>query len=73
MSKVGDIVASIRAAAERRGLAEFSRQSGVPYTTLIDWQKRNWIPRSVEALERLAEAADLPETANDTSPSSEAA
>jgi hypothetical protein len=61
---VDSIIRSIEQAVEEQGLPELSKRSGVPYTTLRDWQKAGWRPRAVEVLEKLAAAS---EPANDVS------
>lgn len=72
MEDLDRILGVIAHAANSEGLPSLSRRSGVPYTTLIDWQKASWRPRAVATLERLAQAAaTLP--ANDDAPASEAA
>ncbi|EGF96763.1 hypothetical protein [Brevundimonas diminuta] len=72
MNHVTTALTEIERAAKAEGLAALSRRSGVPYTTLIDWQKAGWRPRAVATLERLAHAAAaIP--ANDDAPASEAA
>lgn len=72
MHDLDRIIQAIAVAADSAGLPELARRSGIPYTTLIDWQKAGWRPRSVVTLERLAEAATK-KPANDTLPQSEAA
>lgn len=57
MNSVTNALADIQRAAETEGLPALARRSGVPYTTLIDWQKAGWRPRAVATLERLAAAA----------------
>lgn len=57
MNSVTNALTDIQRAAETEGLPALARRSGVPYTTLIDWQKAGWRPRAVATLERLAEAA----------------
>lgn len=63
MSDVSDAINRIEATAERLGLAELSRQSGIPYTTLTDMRGKGWRPKSVRIFERLIEVANLPPTA----------
>lgn len=72
MNAVTDTLKAIETAAAVEGLPAFSRRAGVPYTTLIDWQRAGWRPRAVATLEKLADAAmSLP--ANDNTSKSEAA
>lgn len=72
MNAVTLALADIQRTADAEGLPALARRAGVPYTTLIDWQKAGWRPRAVATLERLAEAAATA-PANDTAPQSEAA
>lgn len=57
MTDVTLAIEQIRIAAKAHGLPELARVSGIPYTTLVDWDKADWRPRSVKTLERLATAA----------------
>ena len=67
MTSIADAINDVKRAAETEGLSSLSRRSGVPYTTLIDWQRAGWRPKAVTTLEKLAAVA------NDSSPHSEAA
>lgn len=67
---VDSIIRSIEQAAAEQGLPELSKRSGIPYTTLRDWQKVGWRPRAIEVLGKLAAAS---EPANDVTPDAEAA
>ena len=72
MTDLATIIQKIETAAEAEGLSSFAKRSGVPYTTLRDWQKDGWRPKAVQTFERLAQAAsEVP--ANDPLPQSEAA
>ena len=67
MTRIADAIDVVKRAAEAEGLPAFARRSGVPYTTLRDWQRAGWRPSAVATLEKLIDAA------NDTLPQSEAA
>lgn len=67
MTRIADAIDDVKRAAEAEGLSAFARRTGVPYTTLRDWQRAGWRPAAVTTLEKLVEAA------NDTLPESEAA
>jgi hypothetical protein len=72
MTDLASIIRAIETAAEAEGLPSLSKRSGVPYTTLRDWQKDGWRPKAVQTFERVARAAaSLP--ANDTAAQAEAA
>lgn len=72
MTDLASIIRSIETAAEVEGLPSLAKRSGVPYTTLRDWQKDGWRPKSLQTFERVAKAAStLP--ANDARPQAEAA
>lgn len=73
MNQIEAAVRSIKRAAETEGLPAFARRAGVPYTTLVDWQKAGWKPKAVTTLERLALAAAVGRAANDDTATSEAA
>jgi hypothetical protein len=44
--------------AQEIGLAELSRRSDVPVSTLHDWQKEDWRPRTIRALGKVSAAAE---------------
>lgn len=73
MNQIDAAVRSIKKAAEAEGLPAFAKRAGVPYTTLVDWQKAGWKPKAVATLERLTQAAAATEAANDDAATSEAA
>jgi hypothetical protein len=58
MSSIEHAVALIRRVHAEIGTAEFSRLSGVPYTTLKDCEARNFVGPSIETLQKLAGAAE---------------
>lgn len=68
MQDLDRIIQTIAVAADNDGLPALARRSGIPYTTLIDWQKAGWRPRAVVTLERLAEAAAATPANDDQSP-----
>ena len=70
MHDLDRLIDTINVAAETEGLPALARRSGVPYTTLIDWQRAGWKPKAVRTLERLAVAVSA---ANDDAATSEAA
>lgn len=72
MTDLARIIRTIEAAAEAEGLPSLSKRSGVPYTTLRDWQKDGWRPKALQTFERVAEAAAAV-PANDAAPQAEAA
>lgn len=59
MSQIARAIERIQAVGSAdRALPELAKQSGVPYTTLVDWRSKNWRPKAVVTLERIAQAAD---------------
>lgn len=58
-----DVERISKIAATRGGLTRLSERSGVPYTTLKDWERRGFRPPAVDAFERVAEAATAIEAA----------
>lgn len=70
MHDLDRLIDTINVAAATEGLPALARRSGVPYTTLIDWQRAGWKPKAVRTLERLAIAVSA---ANDDTAASEAA
>lgn len=73
MTHVDAAIRDIQAAAEKDGLPALSKRSGVPYTTLVDWQRAGWRPKAVATLEKLALAARASPANDDALPHSEAA
>lgn len=57
MSAVDEALAAIRRVSSRLNTAEFARLSGVPYTTLREWEARGFAGTTVETLQKLAAAA----------------
>lgn len=74
MEDLSPLIATIATAAKAEGLPSLSKRSGVPYTTLIDWERAGWRPKSIQTFEKIAKAAALV-AANDPDalPHSEAA
>lgn len=72
MDDLNRIIAVIETAAESEGLPALAKRSGVPYTTLIDWQRAGWRPQAIVKFEKVAQAAATV-AANDASPDAEAA
>lgn len=58
MSTVERTLRLIRQVHADLGTLEFSRLSGVPYTTLRDLQARNFTGPSIETFQKLADAAE---------------
>ena len=74
MDDLNRLIETIETAAKKEGLPTLSKRSGVPYTTLIDWQKTGWRPKAIVTLEKIAAAAArCPANDLDTLPQSEAA
>lgn len=73
MNQIDAAICSIKKAAEAEGLPAFAKRAGVPYTTLVDWQKAGWKPKAVTTLERLTQAAAVAEAANDDTATEKAA
>jgi len=60
MSQVARAIERIQKVGSADGaLPEFSRVSGVPYTTLIEWRAKDWRPKIVQTLERLEAGAEV--------------
>lgn len=73
MDDLNRIIAVIATAAENEGLPALAKRSGVPYTTLIDWQRAGWRPQAIVKFEKVARAAAAVAANDDASPASEAA
>lgn len=73
MSEIATILDRIQQAADGGGLPSLAQRSGVPYTTLLDWQRAGWRPKAVRTLEKIAAAIDDASPANDAQPQGEAA
>jgi hypothetical protein len=58
MSEIAAAIESIKTAAERVGLANLAREAGVPYTTVKSFADRGWSHKNLDAIEKLATAAD---------------
>lgn len=56
MTHISDLLIRCERYALEHGVAELSRVSGVPYTTLREMQERGWSSRSTEILEALEQA-----------------
>lgn len=54
-------IAIVRRVHSEIGTAELARISGVPYTTLRDWEARDFTSPAFETLTRLAAAAEAHE------------
>lgn len=66
MSEITSILTRIQQAADDSGLPSLAQRSGVPYTTLLDWQRAGWRPKAVRTLEKIAAVIDADaEAAND--------
>lgn len=72
MDDLTPIIDVIAKAAKAEGLPSFAKRTGVPYTTLIDWERAGWRPKAIVTFERIAKAASKV-AANDSLPHSEAA
>ena len=72
MTEIASILERIQQAADDSGLPSLAQRSGIPYTTLLDWQRAGWRPKAVRTLEKIAAAVDA-EAANDTPPQEAAA
>ena len=57
MSQITAAIELVQSVFDEVGAAEFSRASGVAYTTIVDSAARGFKPKPVAVLERLAEAA----------------
>lgn len=57
MDAFDKVIETIATAADAEGLPALSKRSGVPYTTLIDWQKAGWRPKAIQTFEKVAAAA----------------
>jgi len=57
MSDVTQTIDAIREAVSEMGLPAFSRFAGVPYTTLLHWEKSGFRPKVISTFEKLADAA----------------
>ncbi len=69
MSEIATAVDTIRAQADRLGLAALAREAGVPYTTVKSFADRGWSNKNLDVVEKLAEAANrlaLQEGSGDT-------
>ena len=64
MSSVDAAIDTIRRVAGKLGLAEFSRLSDVPYTTLRECEQRDFRGRPIETLDKLVKAAERYEREN---------
>lgn len=53
MSELASSIDKIETAAERLGLAELARRSGIPHTTLADMRGKGWRPKSIRNFEQL--------------------
>ena len=73
MTEIASILDRIQQAADGDGLPSLAQRSGVPYTTLLDWQRAGWRPKAIRTLERIAAAVDDARPANDARPQGEAA
>lgn len=73
MSSVETALAAIRKVHADIGTAEFARLSGVPYSTVVDCQKRDFVGPSVETLQKFAVAAERKLAESDAKPSERAA
>lgn len=69
MEDLSPIIEAIAKAAKAEGLPSLSKRSGVPYTTLIDWERAGWRPKGIRTFERIAKAV----AANDATTAAEAA
>lgn len=57
MTDVSRTILQIQRAVSEVGLPAFSRMSGVPYTTLVHWEKHGFRPKVLSTFEKLAAAA----------------
>lgn len=58
MNEMERAIARIREMADRRGLAELSREAGVPYSTVHSFAQRAWSNKNLEVLQKLSAAAE---------------
>lgn len=58
MTEITALITRIRNVADEDGLPALSQRSGVPYTTLMDWQRAGWRPKAIRTLEKIAAATD---------------
>lgn len=57
MSEIAKTIEQIQSVNAEIGTKEFSRISGVPYTTLIDMAKKGFRPKAISTLEKLERSA----------------
>jgi len=55
---IPETIYTIQKAAKKVKLTELARRSGVPYTTLRDWEKKGWRTPHIDAFEDVAKAAE---------------
>lgn len=54
---VNEALETVRLAGKRVTVAQFSREAGVPYTTVASFKKREWGHQQLVVLQRLETAA----------------
>lgn len=58
MTDIAAAIAQIRRVTQAKGaLAELAQESGVPYSTVHSFAKRDWTHKNLEVIEKLAAAA----------------
>jgi hypothetical protein len=65
MSSIAQSIEAIRRVHSKLGTAELARRAGLPYTTVNDCQRRQFVGPSVETLLKLAEVAEQADASAD--------